>query len=147
MRVFIAVDLPSEVREQFGQIQRELEPLSGKARWVAPASIHITLKFIGEVPDKRIEAIDTALTSLTWKAFTVTVSGVGFFPGNRSPRVFWAGIKAPTMQELAEHRDTRLESWRFERSNREFRPHLTLARAGDAKADYLFLHGASRECD
>src|SRR5207247_8632124 len=102
MRVFIAVDLPSEVREQFGQIQRELEPLSGKARWVAPASIHITLKFIGEVPDKRIEAIDTALTSLNWKAITVTVSGVGFFPGNLSPRVFWEGIKATTMQELTQ---------------------------------------------
>src|SRR5262249_37001440 len=85
MRVFIAVDLPGEVREQLGQIQRELEPLSGKARWVAPASIHITLKFLGEIPDKQIEAIDTALTGLTWKAFTVTVSGVGFFPGNRSP--------------------------------------------------------------
>ncbi len=144
MRVFIAVDLPSEVREQFGQIQRELEPLSGKARWVAPASIHITLKFIGEVPDKRIEAIDTALTSLTWKAFTVTVSGVGFFPGNRSPRVFWAGIKAPTMQELAEQLDSRLESLGFEKENREFRPHITLARARDAKIDSLFVNAASR---
>src|SRR5438034_10522655 len=101
MRVFIAVDLPSEVREQFGQIQRELERLRGKARWVAPASIHISLKLIGEIPDKRIEAIDTALTGLTWKAFIVTVSGVGNFPGNRFPRVFWGGLKALTMQQRA----------------------------------------------
>src|SRR5207244_6614783 len=97
MRVFIAVDLPSEVREQFGQIQRELEPLSGKARWVAPASIHITLKFIGEVPDKRIEAIDTALTSLTWKAFNVIVRGVGFFYGYSYARVFCEGMNSSTV--------------------------------------------------
>src|SRR5213078_2953153 len=121
MRVFIAVDLPSEVREQFGQIQRELEPLRGKARWVAPASIHITLK-----------------------AFSVTMRGVGIFPGNRSPRVFWAGIKAPTMQELVEQLDSRLESLGFEKENREFRPHITLARARDAKIDSLFVNAASR---
>src|SRR5207247_11258481 len=133
-----------EVREQFGQIQRELEPLRGKARWVAPASIHITLKFIGEIPDKRIEAIDTAISRLTWKAFIVTVSGVGFFPGNRSPRVFWAGIKAPTMQELAEQLDSRLESLGFEKENREFRPHITLARARDTTIDSLFVNAASR---
>ena len=144
MRVFIAADLPNELREQLAKVQRELDPLTRAARWVAPASIHITLKFIGEVPEKRIETIDTVLTGLTWKSFTVTVRGVGFFPGNRSPRVFWAGIKAPTMQELAEQLDSRLESLGFEKENREFRPHITLARARDAKIDSLFVNAASR---
>ena len=97
MRVFIAVDLPGEIRKALGDVQRQLRPLTDTARWVSPDSIHVTLKFIGAVPDKRVEDIDAALTGLTWKPFTVTVHGVGFFPGTRSPRVFWAGMDAPTM--------------------------------------------------
>ena len=144
MRVFIAVDLPNEIREQLAQIQREIEPLTRSARWVAPASIHVTLKFIGEVPDKQIEAIDTALTGLTWKTFTVTVHGVGFFPGNRSPRVFWAGMEAPTMQNLSEALDSRLERFGFEREKRAFRPHITLARARDSRIDNSLVTAASK---
>jgi 2'-5' RNA ligase len=87
MRVFIAVDLPKEVRKALNDVQRELEPLTNSARWVAPESIHITLKFVGEIPDKRLEDIDTALTKLTWKSFTISVRDVSFFPGKRSPRV------------------------------------------------------------
>ena len=102
MRVFIAVDLPNEIRKQFKELQRELRPLTNSTRWVAPESIHITLKFLGEVPEKRMEQVDGALGGLTWKPFTVSVHGVGFFPGARSPRVFWAGMEAPTMQELTE---------------------------------------------
>jgi len=144
MRVFIAADLPNELREQLAKVQRELDPLTRAARWVAPASIHITLKFIGEVPEKRIETIDTVLTGLTWKSFTVTVRGVGFFPGNRSPRVFWAGMESPTMQNLAEKLDARLESYGFEKEKRAFRPHITLARARTSRMDSSLVTAASR---
>ena len=144
MRVFIAADLPNELREQLAKVQRELDPLTRAARWVAPASIHITLKFIGEVPEKRMEAIHTALTGLTWKAFTITVRGVGFFPGNRSPRVFWAGMEAPPMQNLAEELDSRLERFGFEKEKRAFRPHITLARARNSTIDSSLVTAASR---
>ena len=118
-----------------GDVQRELRPLTNAARWVAPESIHITLKFVGEVQEKRIEDIDVALTGLTWKPFTVTVRGVGFFPGTRSPRVFWAGMEAPTMQGLAEHLDARMERLGFEKEKRAFRPHITLARARNTRIE------------
>jgi 2'-5' RNA ligase len=144
MRVFIAVDLPQELRKQLAQVERELEPLTDTARWVAPESIHITLKFIGEVPEKRVEDIDGALTGLTWKPFTVTVRTVGFFPGNRSPRVFWAGMEAPTMQNLAEELDSRMEPLGFEREKRAFRPHITLARARDTRIDSSLVTAASQ---
>jgi len=134
MRVFIAVDLPNELRKELGEIERQLKPLTDTARWVAPESIHITLKFIGEVPEKRAEDIDSALTGLTWIPFTITVRGVGFFPGNRSPRVFWAGMEAPTMQDLAEELDSRMERSGFEKEKRAFRPHITLARARDSRS-------------
>jgi len=144
MRVFIAVDLPSEVRNELSKIQRDLEPLTDTARWVAPESIHITLKFIGEVADKRLQDIDAALTGLTWKSFAITVRGVGFFPGNRSPRVFWAGMEAPTMQNLTEQLDSRMERLGFEKEKRAFRPHITLARARDSRIDSSLVTAAAK---
>ena len=144
MRVFIAVELPNEIRKALGDVQRALRPLTDTARWVAPESIHITLKFIGEVPEKRIDEIDAAFTGLTWKPFTVTVRGVGFFPGTRSPRVFWAGMEAPTMQGLAEQLDARMEQIGFEKEKRAFRPHITLARSRDTRIDSSLVTAAAQ---
>jgi RNA 2',3'-cyclic 3'-phosphodiesterase len=144
MRVFIAVDLPNEVRKALHDVQRELEPLTNSARWVAPESIHITLKFVGEIPEKRLEDIDTAVTGLTWKSFTISVRGVGFFPGKRSPRVLWAGLEAPTMQGLAEQLDARMERLGFEKEKRAFRPHVTLARAKDTRLDSTLVTAATQ---
>ena len=143
MRIFIAIDLPNEIRNGLRELQRNLRPLTNSVRWVAPESIHITLKFLGEIPEKRMEHVDSVLAGLTWKPFTVTVRGVGFFPGTRSPRVFWAGMEAPTMQGLAERLDTRMESVGFEKEKRAFRPHITLARAKDTRIDSSLLSGAA----
>ena len=65
MRAFIAVELPDEIREALGAVQQDLRHLTSTVRWVPADSIHITLKFIGEIPDKRVDDIDTALTGLT----------------------------------------------------------------------------------
>jgi 2'-5' RNA ligase len=144
MRVFIAVELPSEIRKALSDVQRGLRSLSNTARWVAPESIHITLKFLGETPDKRLDDIDTALTGLTWKPFTISVRGVGFFPGTRSPRVFWAGLEAPTLQGLEEEIDVRMERLGFEKEKRAFRPHITLARAKNTRIDATLVSAASK---
>jgi 2'-5' RNA ligase len=144
MRVFIAVEIPNEIRKALGDVQRALRPLTSNARWVAPESIHITLKFVGEIPDKRLDDINTALTGLSWKPFTITVRGVGFFPGTRSPRVFWAGMEAPTMQGLSEQLDTRMERLGFEKEKRAFRPHITLARAKNTRIDASLVSAAAK---
>ena len=142
MRLFVAVDLPNEIRKRLADIQQELRPSSGSVRWVAPEAIHITLKFIGETPEKKLEDIDTALNGFAWKPFTITVRGVGFFPGNRSPRVFWAGLEAPTMKDMAEELDTRMERVGFDKEKRSFRPHITLARARDTRIDSSLVTAA-----
>jgi 2'-5' RNA ligase len=69
---------------------------------------------------------------------------VGFFPGNRSPRVFWAGMEAPTMQDLTEELDSRMEPLGFEKEKRAFRPHITLARARDSRIDSSLVTAASK---
>jgi RNA 2',3'-cyclic 3'-phosphodiesterase len=137
MRVFIAIELPDQIRSGLAELESDLKPVTNSARWVAPESIHVTLKFIGEIPEQRLPAIDSALVGLSWKPFTVTVRGIGFFPGNRSPRVFWAGLEAASMEGLAERIDVRMEQLGFEKEKRAFRPHLTLARAREMR-----IHGS-----
>src|SRR5206468_4058184 len=66
MRAFIAIELPDEIRQKLAAVQRDLKTVTNSARWVAPESIHLTLRFIGETPDHRIGEIDSALLSLTW---------------------------------------------------------------------------------
>jgi len=144
MRVFIAIELPIEIRGALSELQRTLRPLTNTVKWVSAESIHITLKFLGEIPDKRIEDIDTALTGLSWKQFTITVRGIGFFPGTRSPRVFWAGMEAPTMQGLTEQLDTRMERFGFDKEKRAFRPHITLARAKNTRIDSSLVTAAAQ---
>jgi 2'-5' RNA ligase len=144
MRVFIAIELPQEIKDSLSLIERELRPLTHNVKWVSAESIHVTLRFLGEVPEKRLADIDTAFTGLTWKAFTITVQGIGFFPGTRSPRVFWAGMEAPTMQGLTEEIDTRMERLGFDKEKRKYRPHITLARAKNTRLDSGLVSAAAR---
>src|SRR5437867_2925906 len=144
MRVFIAIDLPEEVRSQLAAVERELRLTTNSARWVAAESIHVTLKFIGEIPEKRIQSIDEAMSGITWKPFQVAVRGTGFFPGKRSPRVLWAGLKAPTMEGLSEKIDSRMERFGFEKEKRAFRAHVTLARARHTRLDAALVTAAAK---
>ena len=144
MRLFIAVDLPDEILKGLKEVQRDLRSLTETARWVAPESIHVTLKFLGEVPTKRVDSIHEALNGLSWKPFTIKVQGIGFFPGTRSPRVIWAGMEAPTMSGLAIELDARMERLGFEKERRAFRPHITLARARDNRMDSSLVKAAAK---
>jgi 2'-5' RNA ligase len=99
---------------------------------------------MGEIPGKLVDQIDGALAGLAWKPFTINVHGVGFFPGARSPRIFWAGMEAPTMQGLTEELDARMEPLGFEREKRQFRPHITLARAKTSRVDSALVAGSAK---
>lgn len=144
MRVFIAIDVPDEIRKHLGSVQDQLRQFSPSARWVPAESIHLTLKFIGEIAEKRRDDIDEALAGLTWKAFPVSVRGVGFFPGTRSPRVFWAGLQSSTMEGLAKEIDTRLEQAGFDAERRAFRAHVTLARSKTTRLESALVTAAEQ---
>ena len=144
MRLFIAIELPTDVRLALETLQRDLKPATDSARWVAPGSIHLTLKFLGETPEQKLPEIDGALVGLSWKPFPVTVRGIGFFPGNRSPRVVWAGLEASTMEGLAQQIDIRMERLGFEKEKRAFRPHLTLARAKESRIETALVTAAEK---
>jgi 2'-5' RNA ligase len=125
-------------------MQNELRPTAGSARWVNADTIHLTLTFVGEISEQRRDDIDAALAGLTWKPFPVIVKGVGFFPGTRSPRVFWAGLHASTMEGLTQEIDTRLERAGFDREKRAFRPHITIARSKSTRIDSSLVTAAEK---
>lgn len=130
MRVFVALDVPEPVRASFAELSKRLKKVCPNARWVRLEGIHITLKFIGEVQPEKLEQIRHALGELpSFGPIMVRFAGLGFFPGARSPRVFWAGIQAdPKLAELAAAMEMELEPLGIAREKRPFHPHLTLAR-------------------
>lgn len=130
MRVFVALDIPEDVRRALGEFITRLAPLGRGARWARAESLHVTLKFIGEAPDEKVPAIRDALVGIPAMApVEMRFRGTGFFPDARRPRVFWAGIEAgPELVALAEAVEAALEPLGIPRERREFRPHLTLAR-------------------
>ena len=133
LRLFVAVDLPGQVREGLGRLQEELRRLDlSDLRWVRPPGIHLTLKFLGETPAGRVAAITKALTGATGgqRCFRVALGEPGTFGGRRGPRVLWLDVigdieRLRVLQAVVEEA---LLDVGFPREGRGFSPHLTLAR-------------------
>jgi RNA 2',3'-cyclic 3'-phosphodiesterase len=135
MRIFIAIDLDPEVRARIERFLEGIEGFARDARWVRPESLHITLKFIGEQPPERVEAVTERLRRLEGNAFEVRAGGYGFFPTAKAPRVFWIGIHSgPQLAQLAENIDIATAELGIPREDRPYSPHLTLARAGGRRS-------------
>ena len=129
MRLFVALDLTAEIRECIHRFIEQMRPLAPPVRWVGAESLHVTLKFIGEVPDTKVEAAESTLAQVSGANFSVSFRGCGFFPTAKSARVFWVGIEAgPELAKLAADIETALEPLGIAREKRGFNPHLTLAR-------------------
>lgn len=130
MRLFVAIDIPEDVRSSLAAHTAKLRPACRNARWVRIEGLHVTLKFIGETSPEKCDAIKAALASIPSRdPISITFRGLGFFPDERRPHVLWAGIKAGTdLAELAGAVDLALASLGIPREEREFSPHLTLAR-------------------
>ena len=134
IRSFVAIELPREATDYLAATQVRLQDMDrGRAaRWVHPESIHLTLKFLGEVPETRMASIYDAVHRgcLEHTPFSVTLVGLGCFPNTRRPRVVWAGVREASgaLERLQEDLDRHLVSLGFPPETRAFRPHLTLAR-------------------
>jgi 2'-5' RNA ligase len=101
-----------------------------KARWVRPENLHVTMKFIGHVEAGKLDPIRAALGDVrSEQPVELRFRGLGFFPNEKRPRVFWVGIDAsPNLALLAGEIDACLEKLGIPRETREFAPHLTLTR-------------------
>jgi RNA 2',3'-cyclic 3'-phosphodiesterase len=130
VRVFVALDVPEPVRASLAEFSARLAKVCPSARWVRLEGVHITLKFIGEVPPEKLEQIRHALGELpSFGPITVRFAGLGFFPGARRPRVFWSGVEAdPKLAELSAAIEMKLAPLGIAPEKRAFHPHITLAR-------------------
>src|SRR4029077_5333278 len=130
MRLFVALEIPSEVRENLTDLIKTLRAISPQTRWVRTENLHVTLKFIGEIPEVKLAVIREALAGVRRvQGVMLEFRGLGFFPDEKRPRVFWAGIAASTnLRALADDIEKATESVGISRERRPFSPHLTLAR-------------------
>ncbi|SRR6266481_1694835 len=140
MRVFVALDIPGEIRARIAEYVERVRGYAPGARWVKPESLHVTLKFVGEVNAPLLRQMKDALRPVKASPFEVKFEGIGYFPGPKSARVFWAGIDAPdSLAYLASSIDGQLQPLGVTPEKAAYRPHLTLARAGTASTQSLRL--------
>ena len=131
MRLFVALDIPGEIRGQMAEYEEHVRQYAPEARWARVEGLHVTLKFLGEVNESRLPEIKAVLNVVKDPPFEVAFHGIGFFPNARSARVFWIGVQASdALPQLARAIDEKLEKQGFTREQRPYSPHLTLARAG-----------------
>ena len=146
LRLFVALPLPDAVK-------RSLEPLArglGDVRWLEADQQHLTLRFIGELDNGRLDEVAEALALVQGAPLEVRLEGLGHFPPRGEPRVLWVGVaKNPELKSLKRRIDRALADVGLPPEARKFAPHVTLARirgplAHDRLATYLMRHSLYR---
>ena len=141
MRLFTALDLPSEVTGNLRDLLGRLRP-TARIGWSPPEHLHITTKFIGDWPEARLGELRAALAATpAGGPIAVRIHNLGFYPNARAARIFWCGIDAPGLADLASATDGATAALGIARETRPFSPHLTLARVKD-RADVQALRRA-----
>jgi 2'-5' RNA ligase len=131
MRLFVAVNLPEQIKARLGSVQDQLRSAQADVSWVRPGNIHLTLKFLGETEVGRLERIRAALEEAARRhaPFAFDLTGLGSF-GGRAPRVLWVGVEqgAEPLTRLAEGVEVAMAALGVAREKRGFTAHLTLGR-------------------
>jgi 2'-5' RNA ligase len=137
MRTFIAIELPEKIKEEIAQLQAPLKKTGAFVSWVKPGNIHVTLKFLGEVPEEKIDQVYSATEKAAGgiKGFSMSLKGTGGFPNLRRPRVIWVGTGSggEELSRLAERMEQEMEKIGFPKENRRFSPHFTIGRVKSPK--------------
>jgi len=144
MRLFVAVELSPEILEMLSRAQALL-PKEGLLL-VKPENQHLTLKFLGDVDESKLDAVKAALDSCVRPPFAISVKSVGVFPSEKFVRVVWAGVESKELVELTGAIDSALSRAGFPKEARPFAGHATLARAKD-KVDVSSFLVRFRESD
>jgi RNA 2',3'-cyclic 3'-phosphodiesterase len=133
IRAFIAVELPVELKKELAELETQLKKGSPSVvKWVDPNSIHVTLKFLGEVSEDSVDELMLAMEEAAQRVspFKLEVSAVGAFPNLDRVQVVWVGVKGALdkIASLQKKIESNTEQLGFTRDNRVFSPHLTLGR-------------------
>jgi RNA 2',3'-cyclic 3'-phosphodiesterase len=141
MRTFVALDIDDYVRKNISDFMVKAASLQTKGvKFVEDHNLHITIKFIGDIFEERVESIVSSLGEIAAEPFEIHIKGAGGFPvGDRNPRVLWTGIEGnEALLRLFDAVDRRLFEAGIPRDQKPFYPHLTIARAKTGMAKGLF---------
>ena len=130
MRLFIAIEIPENIRTAFASLLKEFRAIAPQLKWVRAENLHVTLKFLGETESAKLAALQNVLSAVRSPApVNLEFRGLGFFPNEKRPRVFWAGMEtSPNLKTLAADIDQGVHRLGFPLEERPFTAHLTLAR-------------------
>ncbi len=138
MRLFVAAEVPAELRQRLVELQERLREVPLALRPVVPTGIHLTLRFIGEVGQESLESLRAALAApadASLPRFTLRASGLGVFPERGVPRVIWVALEGDrdAATRLAAAVEAAVVGCGLTPEARPFRPHLTVARVRGTK--------------
>jgi len=137
MRLFIAIELPDNLKEEIASIQSKLKSSSADVKWVDCNNIHLTLKFLGNADCDKISKLNTLLdkTAASYKKFESDIFRLGAFPKIEYPRVIWIGINknCSLIEEIEDKIDEGCFRIGFKREERSFSAHLTIGRVRSGK--------------
>ena len=137
IRSFIAIELPPQIKLNIKDIQNRLKSSGSDVRWMRPESIHLTLKFLGNIEQERIPEISTVIEQCSTgnPSFMLDVCSLGAFPNERNPKVVWVGTKDESrhLHKLQRTLEKGLSKIGFREEKRAFSPHLTLGRVKSPK--------------
>ncbi len=134
MRRFVALELPWELRQRLAALGGGVPG----ARWVPAENLHLTLRFIGEVPPFRAEEIDDALAVLRARRFSLVLAGIGTFAKAGRETMLWVGVeRSERLEHLQGKIETALQRTGLEPERRRFAPHVSLARLDNAAPEKL----------
>jgi 2'-5' RNA ligase len=137
MRTFIAVELPENIKNKIGELQAPLKRTDAFVSWVKPENIHITLKFLGEVPEEKMNEVFSATEAALkeTKRFKMNLKRMGAFPDFRRPRVIWVGTGkgGEELLSMANKIEEEMEKIGYPKENRKFSPHFTIGRVKSPK--------------
>jgi len=131
MRAFIAIDLSPVIRSGLRAVSQQLRRETRAVRWVAPESIHLTLKFLGEIDSAGLPALTKSLLAEAGRQvpFEFHAGGLGAFPSLRRPRAVWVGLQAPPdLAALQASLEAATSPLGYLTEERAFSPHLTIGR-------------------
>lgn len=125
MRLFIAVPLPKGVKQKLLELQQPIEGI----RWQSREQMHLTLKFVGEVDKKTTSKLRNELDSISHSDFFITITGIGYFPEGKQPKVVWVGIKENvSLEALHKKVEDHCEKIGIDPESRPYKPHVTIGR-------------------
>ncbi|MDD5253701.1 MAG: RNA 2',3'-cyclic phosphodiesterase [Candidatus Nanoarchaeia archaeon] len=139
MRVFVAVEVPEEIKQQVYDLQRTINSKEAKVRWVSKKNLHLTLAFLGELSEKKVEEVKEILKNIKHKPFKISATEIGFFPDKHKPRVVWIGLEPEKeILDLQGKVDGELLNYSMDK-DQKFKAHVTIGRINEVNDKTKFF--------